>query len=256
MASTTKKSVEAKEVVKKPMKKTEKVEKTEVVEAKIATATPKATKGLSIDVIDVKGAKTSMTLPEEVFGATINKTLLKQAIRVYLANQRTGTASSKNRGEVTGSTRKIYQQKGTGRARHGGIRAPIFVGGGVTHGPRPHDFSLTMPKKMRKLALFSALTSKKIDGAIMVVKGLETLDAKTKIVVQTFAKIGVSGKNIMVVTPVGTEKMGSITKSARNIAHVTLMPVTRLNAYEVLKAQTVVFMQEAIPTLTESGKEK
>jgi large subunit ribosomal protein L4 len=248
----TKKAEEA-----KPMKKTV---KKEVVEAAMKVEKPqpkidrpldeKTVKGLSIEVFDVKGGKTTMTLPSEVFGVKINKTLLAQAVRVYLANQRAGSARAKTRGDVLSSTRKIYQQKGTGRARHGAVSAPIFVHGGVAHGPKLHDFNLSMPKKMRRQALFSALTTKKNDGSIAVIKGLETLEAKTKAIAAVLGKMGMEkGRNIMVVMPEVKEKAGNVAKAARNIAGVQLRSVTQLTAYEVLKTKTVLFMQDAIEGL-------
>jgi large subunit ribosomal protein L4 len=109
------------------------------------------TGSLKITVVGVDGASMgNMTLPEAVFGAKPNKALIAQAVRVYLANQRQGNASTKTRGEVIGTTKKIYRQKGTGRARHGAAKAPIFVGGGIAHGPHPHDFSMDFPKKMKQ----------------------------------------------------------------------------------------------------------
>ena len=117
--------------------------------------------GLNIDVFDIKGKNVgSISLPESIFKAKVNPQVVAQAVRVYLANQRQGTSSTKTRGEVQGSTRKIYRQKGTGRARHGSIRAPIFVHGGVAFGPKPRDFSLKIPSKIKQQALFSAFSSK------------------------------------------------------------------------------------------------
>lgn len=211
--------------------------------------------GVTVDLFDTKGVKTTMTVPKEVFGVKANKQLLAQAVRVYLANQRMGTAKVKTRGEVTGSTRKIYQQKGTGRARHGGIRAPIFVGGGVVFGPRPHDFSMSMPKKMRKQALFQALSSKKTDNGITFVKGLETVEAKTKTMAAVLKKIGISGKNIMVVVPADA-KTTTVSRGARNITGVTLMPVNQLTAYEVLRSTSMLFMQDTMDTIKMWVKEK
>ena len=127
---------------------------------------------LKVTVVGIDGAsKGSMTLPEAVFGAKPNKALIAQAVRVYLANQRQGNAATKTRGEVIGTTKKIYRQKGTGRARHGAAKAPIFVGGGVAHGPHPHDFSMEFPKKMKQKALISALSEKTQAGSIKVVEG-------------------------------------------------------------------------------------
>jgi large subunit ribosomal protein L4 len=124
------------------------------VESKEANASVK------VAIVDVSGAsKGNMTLPAEIFGVIPNKALLAQAVRVYLANQRQGNASTQTRGEVVGSTRKIYRQKGTGRARHGAIKAPIFVGGGVAHGPHPHDFGLDFPKKNEESSTYQRFVS-------------------------------------------------------------------------------------------------
>lgn len=231
-----------------------KTSKKETVEAKVAVA-PKATQGLTIDVFDITGNKTTMALPEEVFGAKINKSLMAQAVRVYLANKRMGGAKAQTRGEVSGSTRKIYQQKGTGRARHGGIRAPIFVGGGAAHGPRPHDFSLSMPKKMRRLALFSALSSKKAEGKVMVVKGLDGVEAKTKAMVAVLKKMNMDAKQTSMMLVLPTTAQTNILKAARNIAGVTIVPVNQLNTYTVLQNQAVVFMQEAVSLVGKARKE-
>lgn len=210
--------------------------------------TTKVESAMSIDVFDTKGAKTTMSVPQEVFGVKMNKQLLAQSVRVYLANQRLGTAKTKTRGEVTGSTRKIYQQKGTGRARHGGIRAPIFVGGGIVGGPRPHDFSLSMPKKMRKQALFQALSSKKAAGSIIAIKGLETIEAKTKAMATIFKTIGMSGKNMTVVIP-AESKTDTVFRGARNLKGVTLVSVAQLNAYEVMRSTKMLFMTDTIDTI-------
>lgn len=229
--------------VEEPVKKATKKQAMEAT----APTTPKAAKVLTIDVFDVKGGKTTMTLPQTVFGANINKPLMAQAVRVYLANQRTGAAKAQTRGEVKGSTRKIYQQKGTGRARHGAVRAPIFVGGGAAHGPRPHDFSLTMPKKMKKQALFSALSSKKAEGNIMVIKGLPGIEAKTKIMMGILKTLHMDTKaGMMLVLPKTGEKTENVLKATRNIAGITMMPVSQLNTYVVLQSPKVVFMQEAV----------
>src|SRR5882724_11511103 len=138
-------------------------------------------KTLALDVYGLDGkVAEKVTVPAAIFGEKVNKTLLAQAVRVYLANKRQGNASTKTRGEVDGSTRKIYRQKGTGKARHGSVRAPIFVHGGVVFGPKPRDFSLSLPKKMKRKALFSALSAKLQGKELIVVSSLETITPKTK----------------------------------------------------------------------------
>lgn len=236
MAEVKKTTKSAAKIVKKA------APKKEIAEATVAIKKPE---GLKIDVLDVKGnVAETLTLPETVFAAKINPALVAQAVRVYLANQRLGTASSKTRGEVDGSTRKIYRQKGTGRARHGGIRAPIFVKGGVAHGPKPHDFSLSMPTKMKRAALFSALTAKLQSGNIVVVTGLEKVGNKTKTMAEAMSKVG--GKKTLIVMP---EVMEGVYKAARNIKGVSITPAAQLNTYAVLEAQTLVLMKESIASL-------
>jgi large subunit ribosomal protein L4 len=167
-----------------PSTKTTKKATTPVKAETTVTVKPvtKVTRGVKIDVLDLTGkVQTSIDLPAELFGAKVNKQIMAQAVRVYLANQRQGTQSTKTRGEVTGSTRKIYRQKGTGRARHGGITAPIFVGGGIALGPKPRDYGLSLPKKMRRVALASALTSQLNAGKVKVVDGFDTIEPKTKV---------------------------------------------------------------------------
>src|SRR3989344_6756187 len=141
----------------------------------------KSGEGLTIPVYNLEGKEVkTLDVPKEIFSVKPNPKLLAQYVRVYLTNNRQGTASTKTRGEVRGSTRKIYRQKGTGRARHGAITAPIFVGGGVVFGPKPRDYSRKLPQKMKKAALFSALTAKRIDNAVKVIGNLDTIVPKTK----------------------------------------------------------------------------
>ncbi|MBI4062594.1 50S ribosomal protein L4 [Candidatus Gottesmanbacteria bacterium] len=200
------------------------------------------TKSLSAPVVGIDGkAKGRITLPKELFSAKVNKPLLAQAVRVYLANQRAGTASTKTRGQVEGSTRKIYRQKGTGRARHGAIRAPIFVGGGIVFGPKPRDFSLKMPQKMKRAALASALTSQLLGGNVIVVDGLGDIE-KTKAMVSALTAVGATSKTLLVTSAGGQP-------AARNIAEVDIVPANMLNAYGVLSHQKLVFTKDAIKKL-------
>src|SRR5579872_7102950 len=203
------KSAVKKTVVKSAVKRVAKTEKNEIKTIKVPKVSkeskgPKVVKAqatLSVALFDVAGReKGTVKLPEGVFGGKINKPLMAQAVRVYLANQRMGAAVTQTRGQVDGSTRKIYRQKGTGRARHGGIRAPIFVGGGTAHGPKPQDHSLTMSKKMKRASLFSALTVKLKDNEITFAKGLDQLEAKTKVMAKALQSIS-SSKKILFVLP-------------------------------------------------------
>lgn len=214
--------------------------------------------GLNVDIYDVKGkVKGSMALPKEVFGIKVNPELMAQAVRVYLANQRRGTVSTKTRGEVQYSTRKVWRQKGTGRARHGGRGAPLFVKGGVAHGPKPRDYSLSLPQKMKQRALFSALSAKLTEGSVRVVDGFLKLEPKTKVMASTLANVGVTGKkqDILFVLPTKAEKTSDSTvklaRAARNIEGVSLVPAIQLNTYIVLKSRSLVFMPESLTSLTD-----
>ena len=241
--AATKKAIKKSTVTRSTTKKsTTKVEST-------ATVKPVQKKGaLTAEVLDLTGKVIdNMTLPEALFGVRINKPLMAQAVRVYLANQRAGTASTKSRGEVAGSTRKIYRQKGTGRARHGGVRAPLFVHGGVAHGPKPVDYSLSMPQKMRQKALFSALSVKVKDNELKVLSGFDSMTPKTKNFA-SFLKTAAldKKKSVLVVVP---DTKGSFVKAVRNIAGLTYLPATQLNTYEVLKNQSVLVLKDAVSTL-------
>lgn len=236
-------------------KSVKKVSKTSVkkikMEVSVPISKPAKKTGLTLDVFDVSGkAVGTLTLPQEIFGAKINKDLLSQAVRVYLANQRIGTASTKDRGEVHGTTKKVWQQKGTGRARHGSKKAPIFVHGGVAFGPRPHDFSLKLSKKMRIQALFSALSSKVKDKEIKIVTGLEKITPKTKIMVKALSDLGIQDKKkILLVTPTGANDFDNVYRSARNIEGVRIMNANMLNAYKVLDNKLIVLMKDAVDSI-------
>jgi len=210
----------------------------------------KRTQKVTADVYNTSGRIVSrLSLPKAIFGAKVNESLMAQAVRVYLANQRMGTASTKTRGEVRGSTRKLWRQKGTGRARHGSKKAPIFVGGGIVFGPRPRDYSLKMPKKMKKAALFSALSFKQNNGEIRVVTGLEKIEPKTKIMAQVIKKLSFDSKkrNILLVTP-DKKKNGfeNAHRAARNIEGLKILSANLLNTYEVLDNNSILFMKDAV----------
>lgn len=246
-AVTVKKPVVTKKVAASSVAKKTAVKK-EVLQAEVALA-PAAKKAavhktISTKMVDLTGKDAgSLELPGDIFAAKVNEMLIAQAVRVYLANQREGSASTKSRGEVAGSTRKIYRQKGTGRARHGGIRAPIFVGGGIVFGPKPQDHSLSLSKKMRKRALFSALSSKNEEKAVVIVAGADKLAPKTKEASVMFAKLSVSDKNPVLF--VVSDEAENAKRAARNLAYVTVMPFASLNTYDVMRSKAVVFTKEA-----------
>ncbi len=222
------------------------------VKKKTTKKTVKKIDGLAIDVYNVKGKIIDkISLPKEIFAAKINPILMAQAVRVYLANHRAGSASTKTRGEVKGSTRKIYRQKGTGRARHGGIRAPIFVGGGVVSGPTPQDYSLKLPKKMKRAALFSAISEKTRDKAIIVIDGLEKILPKTKSFVEVLHNVNLNGgKKILLILPKSEDKeVENVKRASRNIERLTTTLAGLLNTYDVLNNSALLLMKESIPVL-------
>lgn len=211
---------------------------------------------MKIDIFDTTGKKTGkIDLPDKIFAAKVNENLMAQAVRVYLANQRQGTASTKDRSEVIGSRRKIWRQKGTGRARHGDRYAPIFVGGGIAHGPKPKDWSLKMPKKMRRLSLFSALTNKLKEGEILIIQGLEKIEPRTKKILEALLSLKLKTENkklaekTLLVLP---EKIEAVVRAGGNITNLTLAQASLLNTYQVLNGGKLVFLKPSIKVLEET----
>lgn len=213
---------------------------------------------LSVPMYDVKGAKNgTFTLPKEVFGAKINDVLMAQAVRVYLANQRQGNAHTKSRGEINLTTGKWYRQKGTGRARHGAKSAPIFVGGGVAHGPRKHSFNLNFPKKMKRAALISALSQKASDGEVIVISGFTKIEPKTKIMNQTLIKITEDKNNktkVLLITAGASKDLPNVFRAGKNIKNLDLMSANLINTYEVLKHKNLLIMKESVELLAGNGE--
>ncbi len=207
---------------------------------------PSAPKSIRATVVGMDGKSAgSITLPAEYFGQKPNQQLIAQAVRVYRANQRAGNASTKTRGEVEGSTRKIYKQKGTGRARHGAIRAPIFVGGGIVFGPKPRDYSLHMPQKMKRASLISALSQKYQEKNIVVVSGFADAKPKTKTMAKAFGAIGAAGSTLFVVP----KEAKLVVRSVRNLPNVDILRTSDLHAYGIFSHQKIVFMKESIGEL-------
>jgi len=216
---------------------------------KAATST-----GLSVQVFDVTGkADGTVTLPKEIFGQPVNKQLVAQAVRVYQTNISTHKAHTKTRGEVNGGGIKPWRQKGTGRARAGSSRSPLWVGGGKTFGPRYRDVKLSLPQKMKRLALISALSSKASAKDIIVITGLEKIGPKTKVVSNLIKSTGFSIPALFVVP----EKNENLKLAIRNIGRVGMDTAANLNAYTVLASKHILLSSEAISRLTgETGKVK
>ncbi|MDH4281722.1 MAG: 50S ribosomal protein L4 [Myxococcales bacterium] len=186
-----------------------------------------------------------MQLSDSVFDATVNESLLYDVLKAQLASHRKGSASSQTRAEVTATKRKMYKQKGTGSARHGSRRAPIFVGGGTVHGPKPRDFSYRPPRKMRMGALKGALSMKLREGQLLVVQDFELDEIKTKKLAAVLAKLEVEG-GALIVDGKENEKLRL---SARNLHNHSVLPPEGVNLYDLLRHQHLVLTQTAVQAL-------
>ncbi|MGI6036250.1 MAG: 50S ribosomal protein L4 [Limnochordia bacterium] len=186
-------------------------------------------------------------LDEGIFGVEVNEDLLHQAVVMYQARKRRGTAATKTRGLVAGGGRKPWRQKGTGRARHGSIRSPLWVGGGTVFGPQPRDYKYSMPKKARRQALRSALSAKVNTGSLIVVDELKLDQPKTKTMYGILQNLNASGSTLLVTA--GPDD--NVRLSARNIAKVKVLPANELNALEVLSYRRLLLTQDAVAKVEE-----
>ncbi len=202
-----------------------------------------------LPVYDIRGETVGeVELNASVWEAPINENLLHQAVVTYLANQRSGSASTKGRAEVRGGGRKPWRQKGLGRARHGSIRSPIWKGGGVTFGPKPRDYSKAMNKKARKGALRAALSASASESTITVLDQFELSMPKTKEMVAMLHALGLEGKKVLIVTANGDPM---VYRSSRNIPGVAATTARDLTTYRVLDADHLVVLQDALPVIEE-----
>lgn len=186
-------------------------------------------------------------LNDNIFGVEINKYVLHQAVVNYLANQRQGTQSTKTRSEVRGGGKKPWRQKGTGRARQGSIRATQWIKGGIALGPKPRDYSYVLPKKIKRLAMKSALSSKVSSNEILVLDKLELDEIKTKKMVDVLNKLNINDKTLIVLS----EKNENIEKSARNIENIKLTKVNTLNVYDILNCNKFIITKDAVSKVEE-----
>jgi len=196
------------------------------------------TQGEQVGEIDLK---------DEVFGVPVNEAVLHEVMVMYRANRRRGSHDTKTRAEVSGGGRKPWRQKGTGRARHGSIRSPIWRGGGIVFGPHPRDYGYEVPKKVRRLALKSALSARVQEGKLLVLDGLELDAPKTKEMVRILNNLKVQDKALVVTG----EKNENVVKSARNLPGVMSTEASLLNAYDVLRHGTVVMTRDAVAKVEE-----
>lgn len=199
-------------------------------------------------VFNMAGEKVSeIELKESIFAIEPNTSAMHLAVVSYLANQRQGTQSTLTRAEVSGGGKKPWRQKGSGRARQGSTRAPQWYHGGIAHGPKPREYGFTLNKKVRQLAIKSALSSK-LQAAELVVLDSLTLDAiKTKDIVKVLAALN-AGKKSLIVLP---EKDDVVYRSARNIAGVKTTPVNAINVYDILNCETLIVLKGAVEKLEE-----
>lgn len=198
---------------------------------------------------NTNGEKTTdIKLSDSIFDVDVNEKVVHQVVTAQLAKVRRGTASTKTRSEVRGGGRKPWRQKGTGRARHGSIRSPLWVGGGITFGPKPRSYSQKVNKKMKRLALKSVLTDKLIDDSIMILDELKLDQIKTKNMIELLNTLGLEDKKVLIVLP---EKDKNIYLSARNIPHVKTMVLDGLNTYDLLNNDVILMSEEAVRKIEE-----
>lgn len=200
------------------------------------------------DVLDMNGKKVStVELSDAVFGITPNEKAVHAAVVNFLANQRQGTQSTKTRSEVSGGGRKPWRQKGTGHARQGSTRSPQWTHGGVALGPKPRDYSYRLNRKVKRLAILSAISAKAAAGDMILVDNLSVAEYKTKAVVSMLSAVG-AGKKNLIVTPAVEEKL---VKSAANIPGVKTTVATSVNTYDVLNADKFILSVDAAKKLEE-----
>jgi large subunit ribosomal protein L4 len=202
-----------------------------------------------LDVVDLNNQKVSeVELADEVFGAEVNENLLYEAVRQFQAGKHAGTHKTKTRREVAGSGKKLWKQKGTGRARMGSVRSPLWRHGGTVHGPVPRDYSYSLPKKMLKGAMRSALSAKVRDGELKVVQAFELGDHKTKNAVNKLAALE-AGRTVLVVD---NGENRNLALGIRNLKGVTLLPTKEVNPYHLLGHKSVLLSDAAARKFSEA----
>lgn len=203
---------------------------------------------MQVPVYDVTGQETGqIELADSVFGIEPNVSVMHQAYVRQMANARLGTHDTKTRGEVRGGGRKPWRQKGTGRARHGSIRSPLWRGGGVVFGPHPRKYTQRMPRKMRRLAIRSVLSAKMKADQVVVVEGLTELEPRTKAMIQTLARLpkGDARSTLILVD----EPRENLRRGANNLEHVRVLPAQYVNMRDVLKYERLLLTREAVDVI-------
>lgn len=210
---------------------------------------------MELSVLNIKGEDTGrkVTLSEEVFGIEPNEHAMYLDVKQYLANQRQGTHKSKERGEISGSTRKLKKQKGTGGARAGSIKSPVFVGGGRVFGPKPRDYSFKLNKKLKTLARRSALSSLAKDNKVALIEGFSLDAPKTKDFTSILSNLKIAGRKTLMVTPTVDQ---NLILSSRNVSKVKVATVFDLNTYELLNTDNLVMVEDTLNILEELYSKK
>lgn len=208
---------------------------------------------MQVDILNIEGAKTGRTidLPEEIFGAEPNDHVIYLAVKQYLAAQRQGTHKVKTRAEVHGSSKKLVKQKGTGGARKGNLRSPIYKGGGTIFGPKPHGYDFKLNRKVKDLAKISALSYKAKDNAIVIIEDVTLETPKSKQFAGILKSLGLSDKKALFVFP---ENNDNVYLSLRNIAGVKGTLLSDVNTYDIMNAGVLVFTESVAKIFTEEDE--
>lgn len=202
---------------------------------------------LKLAVRDIDGKETEqISLDSKIFDGKVNKSLLYQAVKMYLANKRRGTAATKTRGEVSGSGKKPWRQKGTGRARVGAIRNPLWRGGGIVFGPHPRDYSYTLPTKVKRSSLISSINSKLNDKDLIILKDLSLKESKTKYVGKLLKKLKINNRCTIIFDK---KEDNNFSRAARNIKGILLRGPQDVNAYDILASEKILLTKEALKSL-------
>ncbi len=198
-----------------------------------------------VEIQNKKGEKVSeIDLPDSIFGVDVKPSILHEIVTMQLACRRSGTAAVKHRSDITGSGRKLFRQKGTGRARRGNIKAPLLRGGGVAFGPDPKSYAYKIPKKKKRLALKMALSSKFADDALLIVDNIEPDEIKTKKFIEIADALNV--KNALIII---NEKSRKLELSVRNLPHVKVLPAEGMNVYDILKYKSLILVEDSIKAI-------
>lgn len=203
----------------------------------------------SVDVVNQNGQKTgSIELDDSIFNADIREHLVQRTVVWQLAKRRAGTASTKTKGDVRGGGKKPWRQKGTGRARAGSSRSPLWKGGGTIFGPHPRSYAFSLPKKVRQAALRSVLTAKLKENQLTVLDKIELDEPKTRNFLEVCRSLGLDGHKAIFVIP---EKDENLSRSSRNLYHYMTLPCEGLNVYDLLRYERLVLLQDSLPKIRE-----